>query len=101
MLTIPREGGYLIRFYVELDQIEKGTRATDMTLTEHDIIAKAQKIFHPYTPDVKEVAWWSKYSVGQLLADRFDDRPESCSDDIIPRAFVAGDACHTHSNFVN
>ena len=97
VMTIPREGGYLIRFYVELDQIEKDTRAADLQLTEHDIIAKAQKIFHPYTLDVKEVAWWSKYSVGQRLANRFDDRAVDSSDEIIPRAFVAGDACHTHS----
>jgi phenol 2-monooxygenase (NADPH) len=97
VMTIPREGGYLCRFYVELDQIDKDMRASDMNLTEQDLIAKAQKIFHPYTLDVKEVAWWSIYSVGQRLADRFDDRPAGSSDDVIPRAFVAGDACHTHS----
>ena len=97
VMTIPREGGYLIRFYVELDMIDKDTRASDINLTEQDLIAKAQKIFHPYTLDVKEVAWWSIYSVGQRLADRFDNRPAGSSDDIIPRAFVAGDACHTHS----
>ena len=97
VMTIPREGGYLIRFYVELDLIDKDKRATDIKLTEQDIIAKAQKIFHPYTLDVKEVAWWSIYSVGQRLANRFDNRPADASDDIIPRAFLAGDACHTHS----
>jgi phenol 2-monooxygenase len=97
VMTIPREGGYLCRFYVELDQIDKDKRASDIKLTEQDIIAKAQKIFHPYTLDVKEVAWWSVYSVGQRLADRFDNRPLGSPDDIIPRAFVSGDACHTHS----
>ena len=97
VMTIPREGGYLCRFYVELDQIDKDMRAADMNLTEQDLIAKAQKIFHPYTLDVKEVAWWSIYSVGQRLADRFDNRPAGSADDIIPRAFVSGDACHTHS----
>lgn len=97
VMTIPREGGYLIRFYIEMDQIDKDTRATDIKVTEQDLIAQAQKIFHPYQLDVKEVAWWSIYSVGQRLADRFDDRPLGSSDDIIPRAFVAGDACHTHS----
>ena len=97
VMTIPREGGYLCRFYVELDMIDKDKRASDINLTEQDIIAKAQKIFHPYTLDVKEVAWWSIYSVGQRLAERFDNRPTGSSDDIIPRAFVSGDACHTHS----
>lgn len=96
VMTIPREGGYLCRFYVEMDQIAQDTRATDIKVTEHDLIAKAQKIFHPYTLDVKEVAWWSIYSVGQRIADKFDNRPTG-DDDSLPRAFVAGDACHTHS----
>ena len=56
VMTIPREGGYLIRFYVEMDKLEKDKRATEIEITEHDLIAKAQKIFHPYTLDVKEVA---------------------------------------------
>ncbi|GHA61853.1 phenol 2-monooxygenase [Amylibacter ulvae] len=97
VMTIPREGGYLCRFYVEMDSMAKGKRATDIKLTEQDLIAKAQKIFHPYTLDVKEVAWWSIYSVGQRIADRFDNRPIDSSDDVMPRAFVSGDACHTHS----
>lgn len=97
VMTIPREGGYLCRFYVEMDTIEKDKRATDVAINEGDLIAKAQQIFHPYTLDVKEVAWWSIYSVGQRLADRFDNRPPGSSDDVMPRAFVAGDACHTHS----
>ena len=97
VMTIPREGGYLIRFYIELDMIDPDMRASDLKVSEKDLIAKAQKIFHPYQLDVKEVAWWSIYSVGQRLAERFDNRPLGSSDDIIPRAFVAGDACHTHS----
>jgi phenol 2-monooxygenase len=97
VMTIPREGGYLIRFYVELDLLGKDKRARDVNLNETDLIAKAQKIFHPYTLDVKEVAWWSIYEVGQRIAERFDNRPADSSEDVIPRAFVAGDACHTHS----
>lgn len=97
VMTIPREGGYLCRFYVELDMIDKDRRAADLNLTEQDLIAQAQKIFHPFKLDVKEVAWWSIYSVGQRIAERFDNRPTGSSDDIIPRAFVSGDACHTHS----
>ena len=97
VMTIPREGGYLIRVYVELDLLGKDKRAADVALTEKDLIAKAQKIFHPYTLDVKEVAWWSIYEVGQRIAERFDNRPLGSSEDVIPRAFLAGDACHTHS----
>ena len=97
VMTIPREGGYLIRFYIELDMIDAHQRASDINITETDLIAKAQQIFHPYKLDVKEVAWWSIYSVGQRLAERFDNRPLGSDEHIIPRAFVAGDACHTHS----
>ena len=97
VMTIPREGGYLCRFYVELNLLGKDKRAADVRLNEKDIIARARKIFQPYTLDVKEVAWWSIYEVGQRVAERFDNRPHGSAEDIIPRAFVAGDACHTHS----
>ncbi|MEH6443686.1 MAG: FAD-dependent monooxygenase [Oceanospirillaceae bacterium] len=97
VMTIPREGGYLVRFYIELDLLGKDQRASDLDLKAEDVIAKAQQIMHPFTLDVKEVAWWSIYEVGQRVADRFDDTPIDNPDGLIPRAFVAGDACHTHS----
>ena len=97
VMTIPREGGYLLRMYVELDLLDKDQRAADIKLTEKDIIAKMQRIMNPYTVDVKEVAWWSVYEVGQRVAERFDDRPLDNAENLIPRGFVAGDACHTHS----
>ena len=97
VMTIPREGGYLVRMYVELELLDEGQRAADIQLTEKDIIAKMQLIFSPYTVSVKEVAWWSIYEVGQRVADRFDDRPLNNAENLIPRGFVAGDACHTHS----
>lgn len=97
VMTIPREGGYLVRMYVELDLLDKGQRAADIKLTEKDIIEKMQKIFRPYTVNVREVAWWSIYEVGQRVADRFDDRPADGAESLMPRGFVAGDACHTHS----
>lgn len=97
VMIIPREGGYLVRLYVELDLLDKGQRAAQLELGVEDIIAKAQLIMHPYTLDVKEVAWWSIYEVGQRVAERFDDTPVGNPDGLIPRAFVAGDACHTHS----
>jgi len=97
VMTIPREGGYLVRFYIELDLLGKDQRASDLNLKAEDVIAKAQKIMHPYKLDVKEVAWWSIYEVGQRVAEKFDDTPVGNPEDLIPRAFVAGDACHTHS----
>ncbi len=97
VMTIPREGGYLVRFYIELGLLEKDQRASQLNLTAEDVIARAQKIMQPYRLDVKEVAWWSIYEVGQRVADRFDDTPAGNPEGLIPRAFVAGDACHTHS----
>ncbi|MDB4002197.1 hypothetical protein N9449_05780 [Oceanospirillaceae bacterium] len=40
VMTIPREGGYLCRFYVELDMIDKDKRASDLNLSEQDLIAQ-------------------------------------------------------------
>jgi phenol 2-monooxygenase len=44
---------------------------------------------------VKEIAWWSVYEIGQRLCDKFDDVPDG--NGRLPRVFIAGDACHTHS----
>jgi phenol 2-monooxygenase len=84
ILIIPREGGYLVRFYVELDD-----QARDVTPGR--LVTVANRILHPYTLELKDVGWWSVYEIGQRLCDRFDDVPEN------PRVFIAGDACHTHS----
>ena len=46
---------------------------------------------------MKEVAWWSVYEIGQRLTDKFDDVPEEEVATRLPRVFIAGDACHTHS----
>ena len=97
VLIIPREGGYLVRLYVELARLDVGQRAINRDITSDEIIAKARRILSPYTLDVKEIAWWSVYDVGQRLTDKFDDVPESEVERRIPRVFIAGDACHTHS----
>ncbi len=95
VLILPREGGYLFRMYVELDKLRPDERAAQKRLTQHDMIAAANRIMRPYTLDVKEVVWWSIYDIGHSITDRFDDVPEGVDRD--PRVFTAGDACHTHS----
>ncbi|WP_322616767.1 FAD-binding monooxygenase [Pseudomonas sp. BIC9C] len=97
LLIIPREGGHLVRFYVDLGDVEPDNRAMVKQITVDQIIATAQRILHPYTLDVKEVAWFSVYEVGQRLTDRFDDSLAGDGGDREPRVFIAGDACHTHS----
>jgi phenol 2-monooxygenase len=97
MLIIPREGGYLFRLYVELDKLDTGERVSNRNITADDLVAAAQRIFRPYSLEVKEVPWWSVYEIGQRLCDKFDDVPAEDAAKRLPRVFIAGDACHTHS----
>ena len=97
MLIIPREGGYLFRLYVELTKLEAGERIASRNITLDELIAKAQRILHPYRLDAKEVPWWSVYDIGQRLTDKFDDVPEDEIATRLPSVLIAGDACHTHS----
>ena len=97
LLLIPREGGYMVRMYIELDALKEDERAADRALSSEALILKAQSIFAPFTLDVKDVVWWSAYEIGQRVCDTFDDLPETKDPDQIPRIFIAGDACHTHS----
>jgi len=112
LLVIPREGGYLVRLYVEMDELGEEERVAERNITVDHLIAAARRILHPYTLDVKEVPWWSVYEIGQRICDKYDDvsapeagnrvnpaagaaRPRGRSP--APRVFIAGDACHTHS----
>lgn len=97
IVLIPREGGYLVRIYVEMDKLADNERVAGRNITADRLIAAAQRVLRPYTLDVKEVAWWSVYEIGQRLCDRFDDVPEGEAATRAPRVFIAGDACHTHS----
>ena len=97
ILMLPREGGYLVRLYVELDQLAKDERVADRGMGVDDIIAKAQAVLAPVRLNVKEVVWWSIYEIGHRLTDRFDDVPADQAGIRSPRVMLAGDACHTHS----
>jgi phenol 2-monooxygenase len=97
ILIIPREGGYLVRIYVELDKLNENERVSSRNITIDRLIAAVQRILRPYTIEVKEVAWWSVYDIGQRLCDKFDDVPDEEVASRVPRVFIAGDACHTHS----
>jgi len=97
IIIIPREGGYLFRLYIELDKLGADERVSDRNITPDDLIAKARRILKPHSLDVKEIAWWSVYEIGQRLTDKFDDVPEAETVQRVPCVFIAGDACHTHS----
>ncbi len=97
ILLIPREGGYLVRLYVDLGTVPEGDNgAIRKTPAEH-VIAVAQRVLAPYTLEVKDIAWFSVYEVGQRVTDKFDDVPADQVSTRTPRVFIAGDACHTHS----
>jgi phenol 2-monooxygenase len=97
ILLIPREGGYLVRLYVDLGEVSLDGRAAVRGLQPDQVIAIARRVLRPYTLDVKEIAWFSIYEVGQRLTDKFDDVPAELVGARTPRVFIAGDACHTHS----
>jgi len=97
LLVIPREGGYLVRLYVEMDKLDGEQRVASRNITVERLIAAAQRILHPYTLEVKEVPWWSVYEIGQRICDKYDDVPVERIGSQLPRVFIAGDACHTHS----
>ncbi|MBV8282782.1 MAG: FAD-binding monooxygenase [Candidatus Eremiobacteraeota bacterium] len=97
IVLIPREGGYLVRVYVELGELHENERVSDRNITLDRLLEATQRILHPYAFEVKETAWWSVYEIGQRLCDRFDDVPDADVATRLPRVFIAGDACHTHS----
>ncbi|WP_394551742.1 FAD-dependent monooxygenase [Agromyces sp. MMS24-JH15] len=101
ILHIPREGGYLCRMYIDLGEITEDDHHRVRQTPVEAVIRKANEILHPYTLDVRQVAWHSVYEVGHRVTDRFDDADADADADAdggrSPRVFLTGDACHTHS----
>jgi phenol 2-monooxygenase len=97
ILLIPREGGYLVRLYVDLGEVDPDKRDAVRRIAAEDVIERARRVLRPYTLDVRNIVWFSVYEVGQRLADRFDDVRAEQATFREPRVFIAGDACHTHS----
>jgi phenol 2-monooxygenase (NADPH) len=97
ILIIPREGGYLVRFYIELSALDDPEMLETRSVTPERLATVANRILHPYRIDVKDVGWWSVYEIGQRLCDKFDDVGPDEVQTRLPRVFIAGDACHTHS----
>lgn len=95
ILHIPREGGYLSRMYIDLGEVAADDDHRVRQTPIEEIIRRANEILHPYTLDVREVAWHSVYEVGHRVTDGFDDVDEG--EERTPRVFLTGDACHTHS----
>ncbi|TDN87780.1 FAD-dependent monooxygenase [Microbacterium sp. BK668] len=95
ILHIPREGGYLSRMYIDLGAVADDDDHRVRQTPIEEIIRRANEILHPYTLDVRQVAWHSVYEVGHRVTDKFDDVDPG--EERAPRVFLTGDACHTHS----
>src|SRR5699024_11626731 len=54
MILIPREGGYLVRMYVDLGGVAQGDTTYRQRVTVDDVIAQAHTILFPYTVDVRD-----------------------------------------------
>ncbi|KAF7556722.1 hypothetical protein G7Z17_g1211 [Cylindrodendrum hubeiense] len=83
VLIIPRERN-MTRFYIEMK-----TSETSKDLGEEYVKQQARLILAPYHVEWRSVEWFGNYKVAQRVAARFSD-PQR-------RAFIAGDASHTHS----
>jgi phenol 2-monooxygenase len=94
ILLIPREGGYLLRLYVDLGTVTVDNRDAIRAMSAEDVVGVARRVLQPYAIEVRETVWFSIYEVAQRIADGFDD---GSGRDRAPRVFIAGDACHTHS----
>jgi phenol 2-monooxygenase len=97
ILLIPREGGYLSRLYVDLGNLDENDAGEIRNTSLDEIIRRANAILHPYSLDVKSIAWWSVYEVAHRVTTGFDNVPADRVGQQHPRAFIMGDACHTHS----
>jgi len=86
ILIIPRERN-MTRFYIELKP--SGKAADPRQLGQEFVMQRAKQIMAPYAIDWKYIEWFGRYQIGQRVASRFADGHL--------RAFLAGDASHTHS----
>lgn len=84
ILGIPRERG-MTRLYIELPP---EFQYEDLESVQPIIKDMAKRIVSPFTLEWESVEWFTIYRVRQGVATSFVDRG---------RAFIAGDASHTHS----
>jgi len=87
VLMIPRERG-LTRLYIEL-RPGSSEAVGGETNTQEFVQQRAREIMKPYRLEWRSVEWFGRYKIGQRVAARFTDTER--------RAFIAGDASHTHS----
>ncbi|BEJ18231.1 hypothetical protein CspHIS471_0705080 [Cutaneotrichosporon sp. HIS471] len=88
VMIIPREDK-LVRFYIQMqERAGQGGRVDRSQFTPEKIVDSARKIMAPYYLNYSRMDWFTAYHIGQRVADKYS---------VAERAFIAGDACHTHS----
>ncbi|PYI02790.1 FAD binding domain protein [Aspergillus sclerotiicarbonarius CBS 121057] len=116
VMVIPRErivtGECLTRLYVQVPGLAKpdsdvapeGTpsdlnvedaRIRRSKVTLEGILKQASDAFKPYylRPKNATIDWWAAYQIGQRVSPEFIAMDSAG----VPRVFIVGDACHTHS----
>ncbi|KAJ5688962.1 hypothetical protein N7462_003354 [Penicillium macrosclerotiorum] len=115
VMIIPRErissGEYLTRLYVHVpesvapedDQLSndgpdaksEDSRQRRSKITQEGILKQAADALQPYYIRPKDgvVDWWAAYQIGQRVSPEFIVKDTKG----VPRVFIVGDACHTHS----
>ena len=86
-MVIPH-GNNVVRIYVQI--IDPNTKDQDLwkLATESKVQQAAKDILKPYYIEWERVDWYSVYTIGQGIAERYS---------LGERIFMGGDACHTHS----
>ncbi|KAM5355163.1 hypothetical protein ACJ41O_001809 [Fusarium nematophilum] len=88
VLIIPRERA-MTRFYIELKADTATGSPVPVDIGQEAVMEIARRICAPYKLVWKSVEWFGRYQIGQRVASRFMDQEM--------KAFIAGDASHTHS----
>ncbi|KAK4125808.1 hypothetical protein N657DRAFT_642558 [Parathielavia appendiculata] len=88
ILIVPRSNKE-VRFYIPVGSGSNSALPDPKDWTLDRILAAARHIISPYTLEAGAVSWWSAYRVGQRVGSHFSRYHE--------RAFLVGDAVHTHS----
>ncbi|KAG0165907.1 hypothetical protein DFQ28_008157 [Apophysomyces sp. BC1034] len=83
----PRENN-LTRVMVHMPQTDVDRNQIQL----EDIQTEARRALLPFRVDIMAVLWWTVYSVGQHVAQRYQIEGEEH-----PRVFLCGDACHSQS----
>ncbi|PWY90296.1 phenol monooxygenase [Aspergillus sclerotioniger CBS 115572] len=116
VMVIPRErivtGEHLTRLYVQVPGLAKpesdvtpggappelnveDARIRRGQVTLEGILKQASDAFEPYhlRPKNGLIDWWAAYQIGQRVSPDFIAKDSAG----VPRVFIVGDACHTHS----